>query len=250
MRIAGQVLLIGLLAMPITNAVAQPGRPAPAQQPAAAPAPPVAAPLALKVEWVRPASQEDTRVRYMPVQANIADPNVVMTFYGKAASQILTTSAPGNPAAPYGIWAGTAEGPFAVTFKQRNGYLDMTGLANVRWVTKTSGFHAVRPVVKLANGDLLVGDLTFESVAKATLHEFSLLNVRWIRLDPERVVTTTAGRVPGNPNPGIWVANPDLSRVDEIGFVDLMPGSGHGQGGYIQLGGIEVFAKLVPRTGP
>ena len=183
----------------------------------------------------------------MPVQANVADPNVIMTFYGKAAKQILTTSAPGNPAAPYGVWAGTAEGPFAVTFKQKNGYLDMTGLANVRWFTKTAGFHAVRPVVKLANGDLLVGDLTFESVAKLSLHEFSLLNIRWVKLDPDRIVTVPSGPTVGNPNPGIWMKTPDLTKIDEIGFADLMPGSGHGQGGYIQLGGIEVFGKLTPR---
>jgi hypothetical protein len=25
-----------------------------------------------------------------------------------------------------------------------------------------------------------------------------------------------------------WVENPDLSKVDEVGFVDLMPGTGTG----------------------
>jgi hypothetical protein len=35
--------------------------------------------------------------------------------------------------------------------------------------------------------------------------------------------------------------------VDEVGFVDLMPSSGHGTGGYIQLGQIEVYGKAVPR---
>ena len=238
-----RALIIGLLAAPVTQAFAQPVQ----GPPPAAPPPPVAATLAFKVEWVRPASQEDTKVRYMPVQANVADPNVVMTFYGKAAKQILTTSAPGVSGAPYGVWAGTAEGPFAVTFKSKKGYLDMTGLAYVRWATKTSGFHAVRPVIKLASGDLLVGDATFESVAKLTGHEFSLLNIRWVKLDPERVVTLPPPRAPGNPNPGIWAPAPDLSKIDEIGFTDLMPGSGHGQGGYIQLGGIEVFGKLAPR---
>ena len=57
----------------------------------------------------------------------------------------------------------------------------------------------------------------------------------------------TPGPVSGNPNVGIWFPNPDLAKIDEIGFVDLMPGSGHGQGGYIQLGGIEVNGKKVPR---
>jgi hypothetical protein len=73
------------------------------------------------------------------------------------------------------------------------------------------------------------------------------LNIRWIKLDPERAVTVPPGPVAGNPNTGIWVTNPDLSKIDEIGFADLMPGSGHGQGGYIQLGGIEVYGKTVAR---
>src|SRR4051812_35932428 len=81
------------------------GRPA-----AAAPARATAAPLAFKVEWVRPASQADTSVRYMPVQQNIADPKVEIKYYGAAAKQILTTGAPGSDVTPYGVWTGTAEG--------------------------------------------------------------------------------------------------------------------------------------------
>ena len=211
--------------------------------------PALTAPLAFKVEWVRPHSQDDTSVRYTPVQENIADPNVVMTFYGKAAKQILTTGAPGSDVTPYGVWTGTAEaGPFAVTFKLKDHYVDMSGLGNIRWYTKTSGFHVVRPVVKLANGLLMVGDLAFSSVPKLTLSEFSLTNVRWIKLDPDRVVTVNMGAATANPNNEIWVRNPDLSKVEEIGFADLMPGSGHGTGGYIQLGKIEVYGKPIPRA--
>ena len=94
------------------------------------------APLAFKVDWVRPHNQDDTKVRYTPVQENIADPNVVMTFYGKAAKQILTTGLPNNDITPYGVWTGTAEdGPFAVTFKLKDKYVDLIGLANIRWYT-------------------------------------------------------------------------------------------------------------------
>jgi len=108
-----------------------------------------AAPLFFKVEWVQPRSQADTSVRYSPVQENIADPNVEIKFYG-AAKQILTTGAPGSEVTPYGVWSGTATAPFAVTFRQKNNYVDLTGIANIRWFTKTSGFHVIRPVVKLA----------------------------------------------------------------------------------------------------
>jgi len=45
------------------------------------------APLFLKVEWVPPPSQSDTKVRYSPVQENVSDPNVEMKYYGKAAKQ-------------------------------------------------------------------------------------------------------------------------------------------------------------------
>ena len=46
--------------------------------------PATSAPLAFKVEWVRPKNQEDTKVRYTPVQQNVSDPNVEMKFYGAA----------------------------------------------------------------------------------------------------------------------------------------------------------------------
>jgi len=205
------------------------------------------APLFFKVDWVRPANQSDTKVRYMPVQENIADPNVEIKYYG-AAKQILTTGAPGSDLTPSGVWSGTAQGPFAMTFRQKDNYVDLTGLASIRWFTKTSGFHVVRPVVKLANGTLLVGDAEFSSITKLTVNEFSVASVRWIKLDPEKIITLNSGRAAANPSGEIWVPSPDLSKVDEVGFVDLMPGSGHGTGGWIQLGGIEVFGKPVPRT--
>ena len=69
--------------------------------------------------------------------------------------------------------------------------------------------------------------------------------MRWIKLDPARVVTLGGNSGPTNET---WVPNPDLSKVDEVGFADLMPGSGHGTGGYIHLGTIEVFGKPIPRA--
>ena len=65
-------------------------------------------------------------------------------------------------------------------------------------------------------------------------------------IPPERL--PAGGPATANPNNEIWVPNPDLSKVDEIGFADLMPGSGHGTGGYIQLGKIEVYANTIPRA--
>jgi len=60
--------------------------------------------------------------------------------------------------------------------------------------------------------------------------------MRWMKLDIARVVTM-----------GNWVEHPDLSKVDEVGFVDLMPGSGHGAGGYVNVARIEVYGRSVRR---
>jgi hypothetical protein len=149
------------------------------------------------------------------------------------------------------VWSGECDGPFAITFRHKTNNLDLGGLSKVRWTTKTSGFHVVRPVVKLTDGTMLVGDYSEMHVPMLTQTEFSLSGVRWVRLDPERVVTLA----PGNANPAgtvlganqTWVVNPDLSKVEEFGFADLMPASGHGTGGYVHLAGIEVYGRAVPR---
>ena len=70
--------------------------------------------------------------------------------------------------------------------------------------------------------------------------EIQLIDVRWRNLDIENVVES---------RDGYWVDWPDLRNVEEIGFTDLMRGSGHGSGGGSRLDWIEVRGKPVPRTG-
>ena len=195
-----------------------------------------------KVEWVRPPSQTG---QVPVVQENIADSNVEMKWYGTAAKHLLTSGNPGSDTTPFSVWSGECEGPFAITFRQKNNSVDLTGPGKIRWVTKTSGFHVVRPVVKLADGTMLLGDRADASVPMLAQSEFALAGVRWVKLDPVRVVTLGGNSGPSNET---WVPSPDLSKVDEVGFADLMPGSGHGTGGYIHLGTIEVYGKPVPRA--
>jgi len=206
------------------------------------------APAAFKVEWVQPQGQTG---QVPIVQGNVADPNVEVHWYGEAAKKLLTSGTPGSETTPFSVWSGECDGPFAITFKQKSNMLDLSGLGKIRWVVKTSGFHVVRPVVKLADGTMLVGDHADAAVPMLTTREFGLSDVRWIRLDPTRVVTVNGGRGagPANPNNEIWVVNPDLTKVDEVGFADLMPGSGHGQGGWVDVAQVEVYGGSVPRTG-
>jgi hypothetical protein len=81
-----------------------------------------------------------------------------------------------------------------------------------------------------------VGDHADGSTLDWHQDEFSLGDVRWRKLNIAKVVTT-----------GDWVKDPDLSKVDEVGFTDLLPGSGHGAGGWSDVGAIEVYGKPVKR---
>jgi hypothetical protein len=148
--------------------------------------------------------------------------------------------AAGSPSDPPNLWTGVCMTPVAATLRHKKSFVDLTGLARIRWVTRTSGFHVVRPVVKLADGTWLVGDYGEGShSSNSTLFlesELSVASIRWLTLDITRVVTR-----------GQTWAKPDLSRVDEIGFADLLPGSGHGWGGFVNVARIEVYGRPVPR---
>src|SRR5437763_1202621 len=92
------------------------------------------------------------------------------------------------------------------------------------------------PILKLADGTWLAVDRPSGLQADFNESEITPSDVRWLKLDIARVVTV-----------GTWIDHPDLTKVDAIGFADLMPGSGHGAGGYINVGRIEVYGTPVPR---
>jgi hypothetical protein len=139
------------------------------------------------------------------------------------------------------LWTGFTTSPVALTLRHKNAYLDLTGLTRMRWRTRTENLHVLHPVVKLADGTLLAGSQTFSSPQRPmvgstafsgnfVVSEVTFDDQRWFQLDLVKVVTMKE------------VGNPDLSRVDEIGFVDLMPGGGHGFAGCSNVSWIEVYA--------
>ena len=114
--------------------------------------------------------------------------------------------------------------------------MDLTGKARIHWYMKTSGFHQVRPALKLADGTLLVGDHVDADTFDYRESDFYLAEVHWMKFDAMTVQPK-----------GNLLDKVDLSKVDGVGFIDLMPGSGHGNGGYDDLGWIEVYGKPVKR---
>ena len=117
--------------------------------------------------------------------------------------------------------------------------MDLSDRGRVIWGTYVSGFHVARLVVKLADGTFLVGDPgTRTPDVSHVENEVVLSSLRGLRLQVPETVTR-----------GSWVDRPDLSKVDEIGWTQLMPGSGHGVGGFVAVSKFEVWGKPVLRMG-
>ena len=233
----GFLVALGMIATMSAQQPAQGGRGGGGQ--AARPAP-VPAALVMDVKFQPAVPGKTEQVAF--VQGNVANPDIELKQYG-SGSQVLTNA--GNPAQfiPFSLWTGETTGPFALTFRSKTNVLDLTGGAKIRWATKTSGFHSVQPVVKLTDGNMFIGDVMSQNVAAMMITEFPVGTVRWMKLDPMRVVTMTT---PGGTFNQIW-ATPDLSKVDEVGIADLIPGSGHGTGGWVHVGSLEVYGKALPR---
>jgi hypothetical protein len=200
--------------------------------------PAVTPPLLFREVWKQPPHTgplNDENRRITP-QA-LTNPDLELRLYGTDARNIQATEHNGIP----DLWNGFTTSPVALTLRYKNAYLDLTGLTRMRWRTRTENLHVLHPVVKLAGGKLLVGSQTFQSPQRQmvgsegftgdfVVSEVTFDDQRWFELDPERVVVK------------LEVNNPDLSRVDEIGYVDLMPGGGHGTAGCSNVSWIEVYA--------
>jgi hypothetical protein len=222
----------GWIALIVGAAAAQAPEGAGRQGRAGAGARPTRPPLFFKEEW----RQTPEGGEHAVVPEAVSNLNLEVKLYGPSGKEMLMSGSAQDESNPIHLWTGMCTTPCGATLRDRSNAVDLSGLARIRWVTKVSGLHQVRPLVKLADGTWLVGDHGDGSTADWHVSEFSLSEVRWLRLDIEKAVTR-----------GTWIDKPDLTKVDEVGFVDLMPSSGHGQGGWSDVAAIEVFGKPVKR---
>jgi hypothetical protein len=213
-------------------------------QPASRPDPPEnhRPPLFFREAWNHSGTPE-----HPITKESVANPNLELKLYGERPRPdpefggIWENKRAQPLDDPAHTFTGTCTRPCGLTFRDKNSYVDMTGFAKIVWRVKTEGFHVLRPLLRVADGTYLVGDHSDGYTPDWHVSEFTLFDLRWRRLDPEKVVTMTGAQAE-------WVVNPDLSKVDEIGFVDLMPGSGHGNGGWSDMAWMEIYGRAVPRS--
>jgi len=189
-------------------------------------------PLFFREEW----KQNDKSDEHPITQESVANANLELKLYGPNAKEMDITGKAGDENNPIHVWTGLCTGACGVLLRDKTSFADLTGLARIRWNTKMSGYHQIRPVVKLADGTMYVGDQADGSTRDWIVSEISFADLRWLKMDPMKAVTT-----------GNLVDKIDLSKVDEVGFIDLMPGSGHGAGGWVDVAEVEVYANKVPR---
>lgn len=185
----------------------------------------------------------------LPLTQNaLTTSNAELHLYGAGKDIIIAVGK--GPNAPH-TFDGYCDRPCGFTVSDQNSYFDLRGNANIQFTAIVSGFHCVRPLIRLADGTLLIGDQAEGSTADFHPFEISFSDARWLKLDPKLGVTLG----------DTWVLNPDLSRVSEVGYFDVIPGSGPRveglpvekmppapPGGWIAVSTFQLWGKAVPRN--
>jgi hypothetical protein len=221
--------ITGLVVWALTAFAQTPPTPPPGtQKPGMTPRPP----LLFNETWRLPpytGERTDENMRFTP--AVVTHPRLEVKLYGTDARVILASVHEER----VDLWTGMASSPVAVTLRDRSNFVDLTDAARLRWIVRTNAIHQLYPVVKLADGRLLVGDRAITTHGDFVTVEVAFSGMRWYALDPVRVVVLTE------------VVNPSLRMVDEVGVAALSPGGGHGIAASANLSTVELFAYPVPR---
>jgi hypothetical protein len=164
---------------------------------------------------------------------HLANPKLQLALYGPGKDGVRKSHHDTPKDDPYYIWSGECAGNCAIALRDNQSYVDLTGLAKIHWRTKQSGFRELRLILKLRDGTWLVGDHAEGATMDWHETEFAIADVHSRRLDIKTVIE------------GPWVEKPDLSKVDEIGWTDLMVGGNSPASSRVDW--IEVYGRPVRR---
>lgn len=145
-------------------------------------------------------------------QEHVANPALTLNRYGPGKDEIKKSHHDQPKDDPYYIWSGECKGNWAVALRHKDFLVDLSGAAKLRWRARQSGYRQLRVIIKLADGTWLVSDQSDGPSDTWREREFKIAEIRWRALNINTVVE------------GAWVEKPDVRRVDEIGFTDLMVG--------------------------
>jgi hypothetical protein len=166
-------------------------------------------------------------------QKHVSNDILELGLYGSAKKEMRKSNHDHPSDDPFYVWSGLCQGNWATTLKHTEQLVDLSEFSVIRWRSKQSGFRCLHIILKLDDGTWLVSDQSDDNSSDWRVREFNISDIKWYALNMKSITE-------GNP-----VVNPDLSRVDEIGFTDLMVG---GQSvACSRVDWIEVYGKPVDR---
>ena len=162
-------------------------------------------------------------------QEHVSNPRLILSLYGPAKDEIKKSNHPPIPNDPYYIWSGDCKGNWALSLRDKDGWIDLTGDSKIKLRSRQSGFRQLHLILRLATGDWMVSDQSVAYTADWTVDELKIADLGWRKLNIETVIE------------GNRIENPDVSKVAEVGFTDLMTGGGTPASS--RLDWIEVYGK-------
>jgi hypothetical protein len=180
------------------------------------------------------------------VQASISNQQLVLHIYGDANEIRKTTHAAQDEHYTY---TGETTTNWAITLSDPTHYWDLTGDGRFRMQTRSSGLRTTRVVIKTADGRYFVSEEGSPDSSAWIVRDYIFRDLTWRTLLMTDTPTNASNRREPDPSrvPIIPTARatPDLSRVEEVGFSDLM------EGGWIpstsRVRSWEVWGKAIPR---
>ena len=166
-------------------------------------------------------------------QEHIVNKDIILGLYGPGSDNVRKSHHDSPVDDPYYVWSGLCEGNWAVTFRNSKSYVDLSGYSKIIWRSKQSGLRCLHLVVKLADGTWLVSSQSDSRSSNWRIHEINIMDINWFILNIKSVTEVKP------------ITETDLSRVDEIGFTDLMTGGKSKACSRIDW--IEVYGKSVDR---
>jgi hypothetical protein len=145
-------------------------------------------------------------------QKHVANEDLILRLYGPGRDSLKKSHHDQPLDDPWYVWSGLCLGNWAVALEHRDHYANLTGLSKIRWRAKQFGFRQLHIIIKLADGTWLVSEQADGASTDWRVREFNIGDLTWRKLNIESVVEGSA------------VAKPDLSKVEQIGFTDLMRG--------------------------
>jgi hypothetical protein len=175
---------------------------------------------------------------------NLGNKHLTLHIYGNA-NEIRKAF---HPEEDY-TYTGETVTNWALTVSDPASYWNLTRDGRIRLKTRSSGYRFLHVVIKTADGNYFVSE---EGAGESTAWietDYILSDLRWRNLLMTDKPTNASNRRAPDPKRVPIVATskatPDLSRVEEVGFSDLMPG------GWIpstsRVNAFSLFGKSVPR---